>query len=270
MTLCLHTVCHMASGVGNNDVGYVLKQVVKISDVICEWALRCLTFSPYTMATNGALGAKCDVNNCLVLIRGLITPAKTVQMPVSSRCAAVPRAWDGRRDRAAECVWSSRTISAGMHVDEDDGCRAMSDKHETTSATTATLQSPRLLPLRALHRQRTTIMIMIMMMMLMMSMPGCSLDTCSNGRWRRAADKFAGVTWLLRHRFISAARRQSGATARRLLATFTSRRRNFLWCLIIMHATLRDISAVYRSGETNGAKYFIHCLQIQIHYTQHR
>ena len=65
MTSCFQIVGPTARGVGNNDVGAVLKQLVNISNVFTTDA-RYMTLSSYTMAVNGAPWVKCDIYDCLL------------------------------------------------------------------------------------------------------------------------------------------------------------------------------------------------------------
>jgi len=61
---------HMAHGVGNNNVGGGRRAEASSQNFqrIRQAAPRCLTLSSYTMAANGAPGAKCDIYDCLVKV----------------------------------------------------------------------------------------------------------------------------------------------------------------------------------------------------------
>jgi len=66
MTPCSAIVDHMASGVGNIDVGDMLKQVVIISNIFTRGA----TLFNFVVIYSGSklqTGAKFDVYNCLVM-----------------------------------------------------------------------------------------------------------------------------------------------------------------------------------------------------------
>jgi len=63
MTPCFQITGHVASGIGNNDVGAVQKQVVNISDVFDGD----LTLFDCVVVYSGGPGTKCDAFDCLAV-----------------------------------------------------------------------------------------------------------------------------------------------------------------------------------------------------------